>query len=239
MTQDATPPVPGQVQRHLLVVEDERALRTYFEATLGAQGYHVTSVATGAAALDALRDRRIDLTLLDVGLPDMTGFEALAEFRRWTEVPVIMVTAAACLDERIRAFDLGADDYVVKPFAIEELLRRLRAVLRRTDHHRTAEQRPVTFGELVVDPAARAATYRGEAIPLTRTQFDLLRVLLTNRGRVVPFDELARVVWGYEAAIARGFIETQISRLRAQLDTRQPGLIQTVRSAGYMIGRGT
>lgn len=227
---------PGQDLR-LLLVDDEEQVRTYLTRILVPQGFAVATADSGETALTALAAQRIDLVILDVGLPGMTGFDTLAAIRRTSAVPAIMVTAADTLEERVEGFDRGADDYIVKPFAAAELLRRVEAVLRRT--YATpppARPQPLAIGGVVMDVAARAVAVDGQPLALTRTQFDVLYQLLSHRGNVVTFDDLSRAVWGYETIVERGFVETQISRIRARL--AEVGLhqfIRTIRGVGYIV----
>jgi two-component system KDP operon response regulator KdpE len=196
----------------------------------------VLSAATGEEALTEVERMRPDLVLLDVGLPDMDGYAVLSEIRRFSETPVIMLTARDEPIDRVRGLELGADDYVAKPFNHLELFARIKAILRRMDARAPVDRvAPFRHGELEVDFAAHEARLRGERLELTPTEFRLLAVLARNAGWVVPPERLLAQVWGREYTGETDYLRVYIRRLREKLgdDARQPRFIRTERGLGY------
>jgi two-component system KDP operon response regulator KdpE len=196
----------------------------------------VVSAGTGEEALIVVERARPDLVLLDVGLPDMDGYAVLTEIRRFSETPVIMLTARDEPIDRVRGLELGADDYVAKPFNHLELFARIKAVLRRMDANAPIDRvAPFRHGELEIDFAAHEARLRGERVELTPTEFRLLAVLARNAGWVVPHERLLAQVWGREYADEGDYLRAYVRRLRAKLgdDARHPRFIRTERGLGY------
>jgi DNA-binding response OmpR family regulator len=220
----------------ILVVEDEPLVRKTIASSLEREGSETVTVGSGEAAIEQLSTTNgdIDLVILDVGLPGISGFETLKRIRARSDIPVIFVTAAGTLAERVAGFDLGADDYVVKPMEIPELARRVRAILRR----RAAQQRT---GDVIEGPAGIRIHLRSheayvgeEQLDLTPKEFNVLRLLLERRGEVVSPDEMSRQVWGYETFGSRNFVEAHISRLRSKLArSGAENVVQTMRGVGY------
>ena len=196
----------------------------------------VLSAVNGEEAVTQVERARPDLVLLDVGLPDMDGYAVLTEIRRFSDTPVIMLTARDEPIDRVRGLELGADDYVAKPFNHLELFARIKAVLRRMDATAPVDREaPYRHGELEVDFAAHEARLGGERIDLTPTEFRLLAVLARNAGWVVPQQRLLTLVWGREYADEANYLRVYIRRLRAKLgdDARRPRFIRTERGLGY------
>ena len=196
----------------------------------------VLSAATGEEALALVEAERPDLVLLDVGLPDTDGYAVLTQIRRFSDTPVIMLTARDEPIDRVRGLELGADDHVAKPFDHLELFARIRAVLRRLEVGApTNRQAPFRHGELEIDFAAHEARLRGERLELTPTEFRLLAVLARNAGWVVPRERLLAQVWGREYRDEDDYLRVYVRRLRAKLgdDARQPRFIRTERGLGY------
>jgi DNA-binding response OmpR family regulator len=216
----------------ILVVEDDAALRRALTATLDASGFEVLGLADGlalAAEVDAFRP---DLAVLDVGFstgPD--GFTQAQELRASHGVPVIFVTAADALEDRLRGFEVGGDDYLVKPFAMAELLARARVVLRRTGRliSPTIEVR-----DLLVDEANRVVRRAGQPIELTKTEFEVLCALVREPGRVLSKVQLLALVWGFDE-FAPNLVEVHVSSLRRKLEAHGPRLIHTERGEGYVL----
>lgn len=219
----------------ILLVEDDRDVREAVAEALEALGWETEGVASGEDALSAFGRSGFDLVVLDLGLPGLSGHEVLRQLRARSEVPVLVMTASGGLDDRVNGFDMGADDYVVKPFELAELERRVRAILRRTTGPRPDD---VLHGPGDIRLLLRAhEAYVGEQqVHLTPKEFDVLRVLLSRRGEVIPPDDLSVEIWGYETFGSRNYVEAHVSRLRGKLaDVGADGVIGTVRGVGYMV----
>jgi two-component system response regulator MprA len=217
----------------VLVVDDERALRELLQYGLERAGFSVRSVAEGSAAFPLLQDWTPDVIVLDVMLPGKDGLELLPEIRRLTTAPVVMLTARTEIAEKVAGFSAGADDYVGKPFDLEELVARIRTLLRRPS---IDERETFAYADLRIDPGARTV-YRGNRrIELSPREFDLLRVLTEHAGEVLTRSELLDLVWGIDRDVIPNTVETYVSFLRAKLDSGEPvKLIQTLRGAGYSL----
>jgi two-component system OmpR family response regulator len=221
----------------LLVVDDEATVRELLAATLRFAGFRVTSAATAAEAVAAASGGPAatreppDLVLLDVMLPDMDGFEVFRRLRE-TRVPVLFLTARDGQADKVTGLSLGADDYVTKPFDLEELIARIRAVLRRTAGHLTGV---LSVGTLALDPDGHQVLRAGRPVRVTATEFRLLRYLMENAGHVVTKAEILDRVWRYDFAGDASIVDTYISYLRRKVDTEEPKLIQTVHGVGYVM----
>lgn len=222
-------------QARILLVEDDPDVRGAVAEALTILGWQTESVASGEDALTAFGRSAFDLVILDLGLPGLSGSEVLRQLRMRSEVPVLVMTASGGLDDRVNGFDLGADDYVVKPFEIAELERRVRAILRRTTGPRPDD---VLHGPADIRLLLRAheAFVGEEQVHLTPKEFEVLRVLLARRGEVIPPDDLSVLIWGYETFGSRNYVEAHVSRLRGKLaECGAEGVIGTVRGVGYMV----
>jgi two-component system OmpR family response regulator len=216
----------------LLVVDDEPTVRELLSATLRFAGFAVTSAATGAAAVDAARREPPDLVLLDVMLPDMDGFTVVRRLREGGErVPVLFLTARDAPADKVQGLTLGGDDYVTKPFDLEELIARIRAILRRTGG---SSVDVLVVGELSLDPAGRQVSLSGTPVRLSPTEFRLLHHLMRNAGTVVSKADILERVWQYDFGGDASIVDTYISYLRRKLD---PSLIRTVHGVGYVLNR--
>ncbi|MGB9653571.1 MAG: response regulator transcription factor [Candidatus Cybelea sp.] len=217
----------------MLVVDDERALRELLEYGLEQAGFSVRSVTEGSAAFALLQAWSPDVIVLDVMLPGRDGLTLLPEIRRLTTAPVVMLTARTEIAEKLAGFSAGADDYVGKPFDIEELVARLRTLLRRP---RIEEHETLTYADLTLDASSRTV-YRGNRrIELTPREFDLLRVFAEHAEEVLTRSELLDLVWGIDRDVIPNTVETFVSFLRAKIDSGEPvKLIQTLRGAGYSL----
>jgi two-component system, OmpR family, response regulator len=219
----------------LLVVDDEKTILELLSGSLRLAGFEVTTAASGAEAVRATASRRPDLVLLDVMMPDGDGFEALRRMRSaGIEVPVIFLTARDEEPHRVNGFDLGADDYVTKPFSLNELLGRIRAVLRRTRPGDRDSR--LCVADLELDEDAHEVRRAGALVDLTPTEYRLLRFLMLNAGRVVSKDQILDHVWEGEPARDGNVVEPCVSYLRRKVDQgQQLRLIHTVRGFGYVL----
>ncbi|MFZ0030702.1 MAG: response regulator transcription factor [Candidatus Cybelea sp.] len=214
-------------------MDDERALRELLEYGLEQAGFSVRSVTEGSAAFALLQAWSPDVIVLDVMLPGRDGLTLLPDIRRLTTAPVVMLTARTEIAEKLAGFSAGADDYVGKPFEIEELVARLRTLLRRP---RIEEHETLSYADLTLDASSRAV-YRGNRrIELTPREFDLLRVFAEHAEKVLTRSELLDLVWGIDRDVIPNTVETFVSFLRAKIDSGEPiKLIQTLRGAGYSL----
>ena len=225
--------------KHILIVDDDALLRRSLAFNLEQAGYRASTASTAEDALAQVRLGTPDLVLLDIGLPGMDGLDALRRLRAQLPVPVILLTARRRGLDQIVGLEAGADDYVVKPFDIDVLLARIRAVLRRTDALPTGLSKlsPLTVGDLTIDPVAHDATWQGKAVDLAPREFDLLYALALEAGRVLSVDELLARVWGAEYVGEPQAVYVHIRWLREKLepDPQHPRHILTVRGVGYKL----
>ncbi|TAJ17571.1 MAG: response regulator transcription factor [Dehalococcoidia bacterium] len=218
-------------------MDDDALVLETIGGVLRADGADVTAVGSAETALALLSRTSFDLVILDVGLPGMSGFEALRQLRETSDLPVMILTSAGSLAERIAGFDLGADDYVLKPVEVQELRRRVRALLRRG---RGMPLRPLDSlsgpSGLMLRLRSHEAVVNDTHLDLTPKEFAVLRLLLDRRGEVVSPDDLSRTVWGYETFGSRNFVEAHISRLRSKLAKHGAhDVITTIRGVGYIV----
>ncbi len=224
------------MKRHILVVDDEPRIRRFVRMNLDLEGYEVSEADNGLDALTKVRDEMPDLVLLDVAMPVMDGFEALALIREVSSVPVIMLTVKSDEADRIKGLDLGADDYVTKPFSPRELSSRIRAVLRRIEPSKPSDGTPLVIDEdLSIDFPRRAVIVRGEHIKLRPTEYRLLVHLVENAGWIVPQETLLAKVWGPEYRDDNQLLRLYITYLRKKIETdpANPRYIFTERGVGY------
>ena len=219
----------------LLLVDDEENLRSMLQAALRHNGFDVVSVATGRAALDAVVDHDPDLVVLDVLLPDPDGFDVCRRLGAdgWL-TPILFLTARDGTEDKVRGLTLGGDDYLVKPFSLDELVARASAVLRRTSRARD-DHTVLRCADLEMDDDAHRVTRTGVEVPLSPTEYSLLRYLLVNQGRVLSKAQILDRVWHYDYGGAGGVVETYIGYLRRKVDQVEPRLIRTIRSVGYTL----
>ena len=219
---------------HILLVEDEEKLARMVEMELKYEGYTVEKAFDGRKGLERALSGEFDLILLDIMLPQLSGMEVLRRLRKESQVPVIMLTARDSVMDKVSGLDSGADDYVTKPFAIEELLARIRAALR--GQNAKAGSGALTAGEVSMDVDRHQVTVRGENVELTKKEFDLLRHLLENKGRVLSRETLLDAVWGFDFVGETNSVDVYIRFLRGKLDDAFGiKLIHTVRGVGYVI----
>lgn len=220
----------------MLVVDDERNITDLVALALRYEGFAVDTAATARQARQAVLDRRPALVVLDVGLPDEDGFQLTQRLRAdGLRVPVIFLTARDATEEKVRGLTVGGDDYVTKPFSIEELVARIRAVLRRYEGGPSAPSSRLVCADLELDEETHEVWRAGQPVELTRTEFRLLRYLLSNPRRVLSRAQILDHVWDYDFGGDAGVLETYISYLRRKVDFADPPLIQTVRGVGYVL----
>ncbi|MFZ5851702.1 MAG: response regulator transcription factor [Actinomycetota bacterium] len=231
-------PPPDRSPR-VLVVDDDTGVRVAVARALRLAGYEVAVAADGGEALETLQDEPADAVVLDLGMPTVDGLDVCRALRaRGDAVPVLVLTARDAVGDRVAGLDAGADDYLVKPFALAELLARLRALLRRTagDGRRPDEAEVLSFGDLSLDPATREVHRKGRRIELTRTEFALLELFLENPRRVLPRELILDRVWGYDLGTASNSLEVFMSYLRRKTEAvGEPRLLHTVRGVGYVL----
>ena len=222
----------------ILLVEDDARLAEMLQEYLGQAGFAVTAVSLGANALERLNEAEYDAVVLDLMLPDMDGLEVCRRLRADHDTPVLMLTARGDAIDRIVGLELGADDYLPKPFEPRELLARLRAIVRRRVRH-AASEKPLHFGRLELDTAARAVRLDGQACELTSYQFDLLVALAKNAGRVMSREILMDLVKGESFESFDRSIDVHVSRIRACIEDnpKKPRRVITVRTAGYVFAK--
>ncbi len=218
----------------LLLVDDEDNLRSMLEAALRHTGFEVHPVASGRDALAAMDEVKPDLVVLDVMLPDLDGFEVFQRLRSsGNRTPVLFLTARDATDDKVRGLTMGGDDYLAKPFSLDELVARIGAVLRRTGAEHSDAL--LTCADLDLDDDAHRVTRGGIDVALSPTEYNLLRYLLVNQGRVVSKGQILDHVWQYDFGGDGGVVETYIGYLRRKVDTTEPRLIHTVRGIGYTL----
>lgn len=225
----------------ILFAEDDRAVRTSLARALGLEGYEVHAVTNGAEALDHLRDHDVDLVLLDVSMPLVDGLTVCRVLRsEGDRVPVLMLTARTATSDRVAGLDAGADDYLVKPFELDELLARIRALLRRAAPSDAVPERAVLeLADLRVDPSARRAWRGGTELELSKTEFDLLELLVRNAGIVLDHSTIYERIWHYDFGPDSKNLAVYIGYLRRKTEVDDaPRLIHTVRGVGYVAREG-
>ena len=219
----------------ILVVDDEAPIRRYLRVALGAQGYTVLEAAGGEEALRAVPAQHPDLIILDLGLPDLDGVEVARRLREWSQTPIIILSVREAEEDKIAALDAGADDYLVKPFGTGELMARIRVVMR---HQANVADEPVLMaGSLRMDLPRRVVTVSDREITRTPTEYDLLRMLMQNAGKVITHRQLLRTVWGTAYESEQHLLRVNISNLRHKLepDPSQPAFIHTEPGVGYRL----
>ena len=220
----------------ILVVDDEHSIVDAVATSLGYEGFAVQTAMTGRAALDLVRSSELDLVVLDVMLPDLDGFEVARRMRdEGIVAPILFLTARSDLDDKARAFGLGADDYVTKPFSLAEIVMRVRAILRRTAGGGSGAGSELRFADVVMDVDAHQVTRAGQAIQLTATEFRLLHMFLLNPGRVLSKGQILDHVWQYDFDGESNILETYVSYVRRKLNEYGKPLLHTVRLVGYVL----
>jgi two-component system, OmpR family, response regulator len=219
-----------------LVVDDEPSITELISAVLGYEGWDVRTAGTGQEALNSVRTFSPDVVVLDVMLPDIEGFEVLQRMRRdGHNAPVLFLTARDATEDRVRGLTLGGDDYVTKPFSLEELVARLHALLRRAGLAEGSREQLLTVADLTMDEDAREVRRGGDLVELTKTEFELLRYLMLNPRRVLTKAQILDRVWNYDFGGQANVVELYIGYLRRKIDKGREPLIHTVRGVGYVL----
>ncbi|MBE5785779.1 MAG: response regulator transcription factor [Clostridiales bacterium] len=220
----------------ILVIEDEEKIARFIELELQHEGYETGKAHDGRTGLDMAESDGYDLVLLDIMLPQLNGLEVLRRLRKTSDVPVIMLTARDAVMDKVSGLDMGADDYVTKPFAIEELLARVRVTLRKRREKTPGDVHVLSAAGVVMNVSSHAVTCRGEEIALTNKEFSLLEMLLSNKNIVLSRDTLLARVWSYDYIGETNVVDVYVRYLRQKIDDRFGiKLIHTVRGVGYMI----
>ncbi len=221
---------------NVLVVDDEPVLAEMVSMALRYEGWNIATAGDGSAALASARSQRPDVVVLDVMLPDMSGLDVLRKLREETpQLPVLLLTAKDAVEDRIAGLTAGGDDYVTKPFSLEEVVLRLRALLRRTGVTTEDSGAQLVVGDLVLNEDSHDVTRAGEPIALTSTEFELLRFMMRNSKRVLSKAQILDRVWSYDFGGRSNIVELYISYLRKKIDNGHEPMIHTLRGAGYVL----
>ena len=224
------------MNKKILLIEDEEQIARFVELELKHEGYEVEKEFDGRTGLQMAESGNFDLILLDIMLPELNGLEVLRRIRKSTEVPVIMLTARDAVMDKVSGLDAGADDYITKPFAIEELLARIRVALKKSGRKGKQESQKLTAKGVVLDDERHEVSFRGERIELTHREFELLKTLMVNKNIVLDRDCLLNQVCGYEYTGETNVIDVYVRYLRTKIDDRFGiKLISTIRGVGYAI----
>jgi two-component system, OmpR family, KDP operon response regulator KdpE len=221
--------------QRILVVDDEAPIRRYLRAALSGHGFVIYEAASGQEALNAVIADRPDIIILDLGLPDIDGIEVTRRLREWSQIPIIILSVREAEQDKIAALDAGADDYLTKPFGTGELMARMRVALRRLAS--SPDEPTLQVDELQMDLSHRVVTVRGEEISLTPTEYEILRLLMQNAGKVITHHHLLRQVWGTAYESEMHILRVNISNLRRKIepDAARPTYIHTEPGVGYRL----
>jgi two-component system OmpR family response regulator len=231
-----TEPRRQEAEARLLVVEDEPDILELMSAALRYAGFETISVSRGTEAVQAVRCHRPDLIVLDVLLPDLDGFEVIQRLRgTGDQTPVLFLTARDAVQDRLKGLRLGGDDYVTKPFNLDEVIARIRAVLRRMRGGAARPSPRLTFADIELDEESREVRRTGRDISLSPTEFELLRFFMSNAGRVLSKRQILDHVWHYDFRGDMAIVEKYVCALRRKVDNADPGLIHTIRGVGYVL----
>lgn len=218
----------------ILLIEDEAQIKKFLRISLEAHQYHVLEARLGEQGLAILLDQQVDLVILDLGLPDMDGQEVIKTIRKWSQIPIIVLSVRSNEAEKVQALDAGANDYMTKPFGISELMARVRALLRISDHPTTAGSKR-ELGELEIDLAEYQVRLDGQLIHLSRKEFELLRLLTNQPGHILTHRYLTQAIWGENFADETHYLRVLVRQLRHKLgeEPAQPRFIETLQGVGY------
>ncbi|KPN97156.1 response regulator transcription factor [Lysinibacillus sp. ZYM-1] len=220
--------------KKILLVEDEKHIARFVELELQHEGYEVTVAFEGREGLSLATTEQFDVLLLDVMLPGINGIEICRRVRTQSQVPIILITARDAVMDRVAGLDAGADDYIVKPFAIEELLARIRTILRRATPE-SANSESLRLRDIEIDVAAYEVFVQGNKLDLTKTEYDLLKLLIEHKNRVCTREHILTSVWGYDTDIETNVVDVYIRHLRTKLPGDMNAYIETVRGVGYVM----
>jgi len=220
--------------KKILLVEDEKHIARFVELELQHEGYEVKTAFDGREGLTLATSENFDVLLLDVMLPSINGIEICRRIRTQSQVPIILLTARDAVMDRVAGLDAGADDYIVKPFAIEELLARIRTILRRVTPEQTSSE-SLCLRDIEIDVAAYEVFVQGNKLDLTKTEYDLLKLLIEHKNRVCTREHILTSVWGYDTDIETNVVDVYIRHLRTKLPGAMNDYIETVRGVGYVM----
>ncbi|GMG95484.1 DNA-binding response regulator [Tepidimicrobium xylanilyticum] len=225
------------IMRRILIIEDEEKIARFIELELKYEGYEVEKAFNGRDGLEIAKNQPFDLILLDIMLPGINGIEVLRRIRQFSDIPIILLTARDAVVDKVTGLDGGADDYITKPFAIEELLARIRVALRKRNQvNQSTNSTQLTVGDLQLDPMKREVWVKGNLIHLTKREFDLLHYLLKNKNIVLSRENILEEIWGYDFAGDTNAVDVYIRYIRAKIEEPfRLKIIHTVRGVGYVI----
>lgn len=223
---------------HILVVDDDPAISKFLSANLRVRGYEVTTAMDGLKALEVVESEPIDLIILDIMLPRLDGVEVCRRIREWSQIPIIMLTARGDEKDKVACLELGADDYLTKPFGVAELMARIKTAFRHYDASKSTPSQPVfTCGDIEINFAMRRVTFQGKDVKLTPTEYTLLQQLAVNANKVLTHQMLLQTVWGREYGSEKEYLRVFMGRLRKKLESNpeNPRHILTVPGVGYQL----
>ncbi len=222
---------------NILVIEDEEALSEFIQLELMHEGYHVTPAYDGRKGLELALDKNWDVILLDLMLPKLNGIEVCRRLKAVKDIPIIMITARDSIMDRVLGLDIGADDYIPKPFAIEELLARIRVINRRQEKLKKLPEMNLAFKDLELNIESRLLKKGEQLIELTKKEYDLLFLFMKNINRVLTREIILENIWGYTADVETNVVDVYVMHLRGKLDAKdkEEGYIQTIRGMGYVM----
>ncbi|MER1988739.1 MAG: response regulator transcription factor [Solibacillus isronensis] len=221
------------MNQKILIIEDEKNIARFLELELKHEQFETVVAYDGRTGLELAESEQFDCILLDVMLPQLNGIEVCRRIRKTSDVPILLITARDEVMDRVSGLDAGADDYIVKPFAIEELLARIRSILRRVQH--TQKSKQLILRDLEIDVHAYEVIFENNKIELTRKEFDLLKLLVENRNHVCTRERILETVWGFDSEIETNVVDVYIRHLRSKLQTENTPYIETVRGVGYVM----
>ncbi len=222
------------MEQKILIIEDEKNISRFLELELKHEQFETIVAYDGRMGLELATSQNFDCILLDVMLPELNGIEVCRRIRKVSDVPIILLTARDAIMDRVAGLDAGADDYIVKPFAIEELLARIRSILRRIQPMQT-KAKQLQVRDLLIDPQAYEVYFNGGKLELTRKEYDLLKLLVENSNRVCTRELILESIWGFESEVETNVVDVYIRHLRTKLQTEDQPYIETVRGVGYVV----